>query len=120
MPEFPVVDCHVHFYDPSRNDYPWLATVPPVSGTYLPREFDKACGTVSVDRLVFGEVDAAEGQAFDEAVFLAGLDGTDGRIGGIDASPPSEPPLQTSNAFPNETSAPNLTAFGAADPRAAP
>jgi L-fuconolactonase len=86
MPEFAVVDCHVHFYDPSRIDYPWLATVPPIDGTYLPREFDEACGTVTVDRIVFVEVDAAEGQAFDEAVFVASLAGMDGRIGGIVAS----------------------------------
>jgi L-fuconolactonase len=86
MPDFPVIDCHVHFCDPSRIDYPWLATVPPIAGTYLPHEFDKACGTVTVDRIVFVEVDAAEGQAFDEAVFVAGIAGTDGQIGGIVAS----------------------------------
>jgi hypothetical protein len=40
---------------------------------------------VTVDRFVFVEV-AAEGQAFDEAVFVAGLAETDGRIGGIVAS----------------------------------
>ena len=40
MPAFPIVDSHVHFYDPSRVNYPWLASVPQIHRTYLPVDLD--------------------------------------------------------------------------------
>lgn len=86
MPEYPIVDAHVHFYDPALIDYPWLDTVPAIAGPHLPSDLDAARGQVVVDRLVFVEVDAAAGRAHDEAMFVADLGKTDRRIAGIVAS----------------------------------
>ncbi|GGE04106.1 amidohydrolase [Aureimonas endophytica] len=90
MPNFPIVDAHVHLYDPARIAYPWLASVPAIDGAFLPADFDAARGPVAVESLVFVEVDAAPGRELDEARFVAELAEEDARIGAIVASAPVE------------------------------
>lgn len=82
MPDFPIVDSHVHLYDVGRLSYPWLAKVPAIAHSHLPVDFDRATAPVLVDRIVFAEVDVADGQAIQEAEFVAGLARTDARIQG--------------------------------------
>ncbi len=82
MPAFPIVDAHVHLYDVDRLFYPWLAEVPAIAGSHLPADFDRATEPVAVDRIVFAEVDVADGQAVAEAGFVAGLARADRRIQG--------------------------------------
>jgi L-fuconolactonase len=83
MPSFPIVDSHVHFYDIDRFTYPWLSGVPSIARNHLPLDFDRACGDVSVDKIVFAEVDIEEGRNIDEARFIVELAATDPRIQGI-------------------------------------
>lgn len=90
MPAFPIVDSHVHLYDPVRIAYPWLATVPAIAAAHLPEDFERARGRVAVERLVFVEVDAAPGRERDEAVFVDALGAGPPRIGAIVASAPVE------------------------------
>ncbi|WP_062120120.1 amidohydrolase family protein [Aureimonas sp. AU40] len=90
MPNFPIIDAHVHLYDPARIDYPWLASAPAIAGAFLPGDFDRARGKVEVDGFVFMEVDAAPGREEDEAHFVAELAAEDPRIIGIVASAPVE------------------------------
>ncbi len=56
MPDFPIVDSHVHLYDVKRLAYGWLKNVPKIDRTYLLADFDRARGPVAVDKLVFAEV----------------------------------------------------------------
>lgn len=86
MPDFPIVDSHVHLYDTSRFSYPWLANVPAIARSHLPADFDRARGAVGVERIVFAEVDVAEGESVAEARFIAGLAAMDPRIQGIIAA----------------------------------
>ncbi len=86
MPDFPIVDSHVHLYDPSRLSYPWLSAVPAIAKSHLPTDFDRARGAVAVERIVFAEVDVAAGQNIAEARFIAELAATDARIQGIIAA----------------------------------
>ncbi len=86
MPDFAVVDAHVHFYDPARLSYPWLDGVPGIKGRHLPGDYAAATGTVAVEKLVFVEVDAEEHHRFDEARFVAGLAAGEPRIAGVVAS----------------------------------
>lgn len=86
MPDFPIVDSHVHLYDTSRFSYPWLAGVPAIAKSHLPADFDRARGGVTVERIVFAEVDAASGENVAEARFIAGLAEKDTRIQGIIAA----------------------------------
>ena len=108
MPDFPIVDCHVHFYDPSQISYPWLQNVPLINGTYLPADFDLARGRVAVDKIVFVEVDAANDQTFAEAGFAAELAGRDNRIGGIVASAALEHGAAAAAELDRLTSVPGL------------
>jgi len=86
MPNFPIVDSHVHLYDVARLSYPWMANVPQIGASHLPADFARACGPVEVDTIVFEEVDVAAGQSVAEARFVAELAQSDPRIRGIVAS----------------------------------
>lgn len=90
MPSVPIIDTHVHLYDPARLDYPWLASVPAIQGAFLMPEFDRAHGAIAVEGIVFAEVDAAPGRELDEARFVDELAEADNRIRGIIASAPVE------------------------------
>lgn len=90
MPNVPLIDTHVHLYDPARLDYPWLASVPAIQGAFLMPEFDRARGAIAVEGIVFAEVDAAPGRELDEARFVDELANEDNRIRGIIASAPVE------------------------------
>ena len=70
MPDFPLVDAHVHLYDPDAIDYPWMRDAPALNAPHGPDEYTAAIGGVAVDKLVFVEVDAASGRHLDEAVWV--------------------------------------------------
>ena len=73
MPDFPIIDSHVHLYDPAVIDFPWMDGVPSLQRAHLPADFTEANGPVTVDALVFVEVDAAPGRHMDEARFVCEL-----------------------------------------------
>jgi L-fuconolactonase len=90
MPDFPVIDSHVHLYDITRLRYPWLSDVPQINRTYLLADFDAARGPVAVDQIVFAEVAVAPGQHIDEAAFVQELADADKRLAGMIAHAPVE------------------------------
>ena len=65
MPSFPIIDSHLHLWDPKRLDYPWH--FPPLDRAFLPADFRAASAGIDIEALVFLECDAAIGQAFAEA-----------------------------------------------------
>jgi L-fuconolactonase len=83
MPAFPLVDAHVHLWDPARLRYPWLAGVPPLNRRHAPAEFRAACGAVEVGKLVFVECGCDRAQSFAEAEWVSGLAATEPRLRGI-------------------------------------
>lgn len=88
MPDFPIVDAHVHLYDPASIDYPWMSAVPTLKEPHLPAHFFAANAPVEVDALVFVEVDAAPGRHLEEAAFIEGLATSEPRIRGMVCSLP--------------------------------
>ncbi len=90
MPDFPLIDAHVHLYDPDALPYPWMAAEPMLNSRHGPAEYTAALGGVAVDRLVFVEVDAAPGRHLDEALWVEAAARDDGRVQGIVASMPLE------------------------------
>ena len=90
MPDFPIIDSHVHLYDVSRLRYPWLSRVPRINRTYLLRDFDAARGPVQVDQIVFAEVAVDRGLHLEEAAFVQELAGQDRRLTGMVAHAPVE------------------------------
>ena len=90
MPDFPLIDTHVHVYDPSAISFPWMADVPQLDSPHGSAEYTAAIGPVAVDKLVFVEVDAGPGEHLAEARWVETLARSDSRIAGIVASMPLE------------------------------
>ncbi len=73
MPDFPIVDSHVHLYDPGALDFPWMANAPKLNRPHLPDDFRRLTAGVDVEALVFVEVDAAPDQHLREAEWVANV-----------------------------------------------
>lgn len=65
MPRFPIIDSHLHLWDPQRLSYPWLFQ--PLERAFLPADFRAASAGVEIEALVFLECGAAVDQTFAEA-----------------------------------------------------
>lgn len=65
MPSFPIIDSHLHLWDPTRLTYPWL--FPPLDRPFLPADFRAASAGVDIEALVFLECDAAVDETEAEA-----------------------------------------------------
>ena len=73
MPSFPILDAHVHLWDPTRFHYPWLDGIPALRRPFLPADYTAACGPVTVDAMVFMQCETAFAQALDEARWVSAL-----------------------------------------------
>jgi len=73
MPSFPVIDAHVHLWDPGRFHYPWLDGIPALRRPFLPADYTAACGPVPVGAMVFMQCETAFAQAMDEARWVSVL-----------------------------------------------
>ena len=90
MPEFPIIDSHVHLYDPSNLSYAWLSGVPQINAAHLPADFDRLTAPVEVDGIVFVEVDVDDPRHLDEARWVESLAEREPRIRGMVAGMPLE------------------------------
>jgi L-fuconolactonase len=90
MPEFPIVDSHVHLYDTTKLSYGWLAGVPKIDFPHLLADFDAARDSVQVDGIVFAEVAVDPGQHLAEAAFVQEIADADPRLRGMVAHLPVE------------------------------
>ncbi len=83
MPDFPIVDTHLHLWDLSRLRYPWLASVPALNKNHLIADYRRACGKVEVAKMVFLQCDCDPTQFQAEADWVTEVARTDPRICGI-------------------------------------
>ena len=74
MPDFPIVDAHVHLADPKRFGYGWTKNAPSLNRTVLPEHLTKAAAPVKIERFVFVEVDVDLPQHLAEAIQYRSLD----------------------------------------------
>ena len=83
MPNFPIVDTHLHLWDIGRLRYPWLDAVPVLHRSHLIEDYRRACGPVAVAKMVFlqCECDPAHFQA--EADWVTEVARLDPRLRGI-------------------------------------
>ncbi len=97
MPDFPIVDSHVHLLDPGRFGYAWTAGAPSLKRRLYPADFLKAAAPVKVEALVFVEVDVDMPQYLDEAAWIDGLAKTEPVVKGMVAALPLEkgPAIET-------------------------
>ena len=88
--DFPIIDTHVHLYDPSALSYPWLRGIATLDQPSLMARFDAERGGVDVEALVFVEVAVAPGQHVEETERVQALAAADPRIRAIVAHAPVE------------------------------
>jgi len=90
MPSFPIVDSHVHLYDPTQLRYPWMTDHPTLLRPHLMKDLDGAADQVEIAKAVFVEVDVAAGLQLREAAWVSEQAGADPRIAAIVAAAPVE------------------------------
>jgi L-fuconolactonase len=83
MPNFPIVDTHLHIWNLNRLRYPWLVNVPMLNKNHLIEDYRKACGPVAVAKMVFLQCEADFAQFQEEADWVTEVARTDPRIRGI-------------------------------------
>ena len=88
MPDFPIVDSHVHLFDINHLQYDWLSSVPQINRTHTLQDYDAARGAVEVEKIIFAEVDVSKGQHLDEASWIQSLADGDSRLCGAVAHAP--------------------------------
>lgn len=88
MPEFPIIDTHVHFWNSDRVAIDWIADTPALAATFEPAELSEHAGDVDIEGLIFVEAAVREGSHIAEAAWVQDLARDDARIKGIVAHAP--------------------------------
>lgn len=90
MPDFPIIDSHVHLLEPQRFGYGWTKNAPSLKRLVLPDDLMRAAAPVAIERFVFVEVDVDFPQHLQEAEWIDGLARSDKRLAGMVAALPLE------------------------------
>lgn len=83
MTHVPVIDTHVHFWDPGRLSYPWLLDLPSLNRPHLPADYEQVTDGIPVEGLVFIQCEADASQYREEARWVAQLARAQPRLRGI-------------------------------------
>lgn len=83
MIPFPIVDTHVHLWDPDHLRYPWLDGNALLNKPYLLEDYKRACGPVQVEKMVFLQCECDFAQFQQEADWVTSLAQQDPRLQGI-------------------------------------
>jgi L-fuconolactonase len=74
MPDFPIVDTHLHVWDPARLRYSWIKGNPLFDRPYHVEDYARDLGPVDVEAMVFlecyADFDAERGQYLEEVAFV--------------------------------------------------
>lgn len=90
MPNFPLVDAHVHLWNPQHFAIPWLADSGILERLYLPADYRTFTGCVDISAFVYVEVDVAPQYALLEAQWAHALAAAEPRLQAIVAHAPLE------------------------------
>lgn len=83
----PLIDTHLHLWDPAAQDYPWLVHVPSIAGAQLPADYLEADS--GVDGAIMVQADCREEDALAEVEWVASV-GAQVPVLGMVASAPLE------------------------------
>jgi L-fuconolactonase len=108
MPDFPIVDAHLHLWDPRRFRMSWLDGIEQLNRPYGPSAYREQTAGIAVDAMVYLQVDVEPAYALLEAQWAAGLAQEDPRIQAIVAWAPLEDGAPARSV---------LAALAAVDPR---
>lgn len=90
MPDFPIIDSHVHLCSPESISYPWMQDAPQLARLVLPEHLAVAASPVQVEKFVFVEVDCDSADRLKEAEWISGLAKSSLQIGAIVGALPLE------------------------------
>jgi L-fuconolactonase len=83
VPDFPIVDAHVHLYDPAAIPIPWLAGTPMLNRRHGLDEYREQTRCVTVGAIVYVQVEVAPAFGLVEAHWVAERAREDSRIKAI-------------------------------------
>ena len=78
-----ITDSHVHFWNLSRLDYPWLKDVPQINVNSELAEFEKATQLIAIEAIVFVQCECLANQYEQEIAYVTALAAMDDRIKAI-------------------------------------
>jgi L-fuconolactonase len=90
VPDFPIVDSHVHLLAPERFSYSWTAGAPSLNRRVAPDHLFRAAAPVEIEGFVFVEADVDLPLHLGEAEWIQGLAGSEPRLKGMVAALPLE------------------------------
>ena len=90
MIDFPVIDTHLHLWDINHLSYPWLEDVPQLNRPFLLHDYNKACGDLDVEKMIFMQCECDPNQYKQEVEWVTGLARQDPRLQGIVSWAPLE------------------------------
>ena len=90
MQPVPIVDSHIHFWDPGQLNYPWLQDLPPLNRAFLPAQLTQAAAAVNLQKIVFVQADCVPEDGLAEVAWVSQLAQTEPCIQGIVAFAPLE------------------------------
>ena len=88
MQNIPIIDAHVHLWNPQVFPMPWLTEVPAINYPFGLAEYDAQTGKQPISGMVYVEVDVAPQFALLEAEHVVELAAQDSRLLGIVATAP--------------------------------
>ena len=90
MPDFPIVDCHVHLWDPSELRIEWLDHSQKLNKRFSLPEYREQTAGIEIEAMVYLEVDLAKEYKLLEPAWVIERAKEDPRIKGIVAHAPVE------------------------------
>ena len=83
MTSIPIVDTHMHLWDPAHLSYAWLKEVQVLNRPFLLADYQRAMDSHQVAKMVFVQCEADQDQYVQEAEWVAALAKEDPRIAAI-------------------------------------
>jgi L-fuconolactonase len=90
MPDFPIIDTHLHIYDPAAVTFPWMAGVPKLNRAHLVRDLEASAPHIDIEAFIFAEVDCADDDHMREVAWVHDAARDEPRIKGMFCSLPLE------------------------------
>lgn len=88
--DLPLVDAHLHLWDPREGRYGWLEEVPALNRPFLLHDYEKAFGGLNMQKMVFVECGSVPTQHIVEAEWIGQMANGEPRLSGIVATAPME------------------------------